>query len=130
LAALQWDRAFDRAEGHANFTSTASTLALQWDRAFDRAEGGQRGRAAAQAAGLQWDRAFDRAEGQLRGSPSGWLGSLQWDRAFDRAEGRGGVRPQRSFLGFNGTAHLIARKEAVDDEMNEQLWHASMGPRI
>ena len=36
---LQWDRAFDRAEGLANQSAGLQLGLLQWDRAFDRAEG-------------------------------------------------------------------------------------------
>ena len=108
---LQWDRAFDRAEGTCPRWMSDGGWKLQWDRAFDRAEGwlvpprdaqpdgfngtahliARKGRCIADLSGwsvpLQWDRAFDRAEG-CDALLVGWSDSLlQWDRAFDRAEG-------------------------------------------
>ena len=108
---------------------------LQWDRAFDSAEGGSGARATGRTGDcfngtahliarkalasvgpglsvtlLQWDRAFDSAEGNCTRTAAAGSAVLQWDRAFDSAEGWLVRKRVRWLLRFNGTAHLIARK--------------------
>ena len=86
---LQWDRAFDSAEGRPTFdAAVVYATGLQWDRAFDSAEGRRNAPATNRNYLLQWDRAFDSAEGLV--SPNAYAtfnAKLQWDRAFDSAEG-------------------------------------------
>ena len=64
MTSLQWDRAFDSAEGEAACWGYAPQTRLQWDRAFDSAEGGMSGSSDSRDCWLQWDRAFDSAEGE------------------------------------------------------------------
>jgi len=55
--------------------------------------------------------------------------SLQWDRAFDSAEGSRSALSPAPTNRFNGTAHLIARKDRARLSLRLRRT-ASMGPRI
>ncbi len=84
---LQWDRAFDSAEGSKCDFLRRHDFTLQWDRAFDSAEG---------CLWLRWPRGTLCFNGTAhliaRKAQFTDLGQdhdtlLQWDRAFDSAEG-------------------------------------------
>ena len=87
VVSLQWDRAFDSAEGQNSAIASRPSTRLQWDRAFDSAEGR---RLAQEIQPLQRFNGTAHLIARKALAEVGAVGIhswLQWDRAFDSAEG-------------------------------------------
>ena len=103
---IQWDRAFDSAEGRIGQLPCEPVILLQWDRAFDSAEGPRL---------VLVERLVLRFNGTAH-----LIARKAWVPVAQGA----------TFTSFNGTAHLIARKEERSAGIELRRRFASMGPRI
>ncbi len=85
---LQWDRAFDSAEGLLIEGGKSREYVLQWDRAFDSAEGARSSGSTPCIPRFNGTaHLIARKAWSCSGSDMPDTTLLQWDRAFDSAEG-------------------------------------------